>query len=94
MQATPSHINGRFAPGNKAGVGHTAGKGRRHSSRQWIDMIQQECTPERWREVILRALDEAAGRVEGIDPRAAREWISKYVADPKKVDDPANFLLG
>ena len=78
--------------------------GRPKGSADWIKLIREECTEDRWREIVLRALDEAAGRVENADTRAARDWLSKYVAPQRVLDrvvkkdiecdmDPLEFFL-
>ncbi len=69
-QATDRDRSGRFAEGNPGGPGRP----RRATERQYLSAISDECSPEKWREIISRAVDDArAGDAK------ARDWLASYL---------------
>jgi hypothetical protein len=87
---------GRFAPGNRFSVGVRAGKGARTYHRRWLEVLREEVDEESWRRIVRRAVAEAQGLVDDVDPKSAREFLAKFMIPPSVIErdqDDAGLLL-
>ena len=62
--------NGKFVKGYEGGPGRP----KRSTERAYLDIIASVCTPEVWREVVNKALEDAKK-----GDAKAREWLAAYV---------------
>ena len=61
---------GRFARGNAGGPGRP----KRVTERHYLDVMQISCSPEKWREIIEKAVTDAKN-----GDAKAREWLASYL---------------
>jgi len=61
---------GRFAKGNKGGPGRP----RRQTEVEYLRVTMSACTPEAWREIVARAVEDAKG-----GDAKARAFLAKYL---------------
>ena len=62
--------NGRFAKGHEGGPGRP----KRITERAYLDIVIAVCTPDIWKDVVNKAVEDAKrGDVK------AREWLSSYL---------------
>ena len=76
--------NGRFATGNTGGPGRP----RRHIEADYLQMMTAACSPDAWREIVERAVNDAKTG----DGRA-REWLAGYVVGRPEAVAPTLFTL-
>jgi hypothetical protein len=62
--------NGRFAEGNRGGLGRP----KRATERHYLDAMQVACSPEEWREIVGKAVTDAKN-----GDAKARDWLSNYL---------------
>ena len=62
--------NGRFVKGYEGGPGRP----KRSTERAYLDIIASVCTPDVWKDVVNKAIEDARkGDIK------AREWLSSYL---------------
>ena len=81
---TDRTADGRFAQGNPGGPGRPS----RQTEREYLRAMLAACTPEDWREIVARAVEDAK---EG-DPKA-REWLARYLVGAPVTMAPRPFEL-
>lgn len=69
--------NGRFGKGNPGGPGRP----KREKEAQYLQMLVDTITPEKWQAIVNKAYEQAA---EG--DQAARRWLSDYLLGPPQRD--------
>jgi hypothetical protein len=62
--------HGQFAQGNPGGPGRP----RRVTERDYVRTLAEECSPETWREICRRAVQDALA-----GDGKARDWLSRYL---------------
>lgn len=69
--------NGRFGKGHQGGPGRP----KREKEAQYLQMLTDTVTPEKWQAIVNKAYEQAA---EG--DQAARRWLSDYLLGPPQQD--------
>lgn len=67
------NAKGQFLPG-VAGCTNSPGRPPRSVEERYLEDLRTAVTPERWREIVKRAIDDAAA-----GDTAARTWLGKYL---------------
>lgn len=70
MTTETRNKNGRFMKGYEGGPGRP----KRITERAYLDIITTVCTPDVWREVVNKALEDAKK-----GDAKAREWLASYI---------------
>lgn len=78
VRPTVRDERGRFASGTRGGPGRMA----LAREREYLDIVMHECTPDRWREVVITAINDAIGTNGRKGDRFARDWLSDRLMGP------------
>ena len=79
MRASGRDNHGRFALGNRGGLGRPPIA----KERQYLEALTKACTLKDWRAICRRAVDDAKA-----GDHRARDWCGKYlIGDPRHLYD-------
>ena len=69
MTGVKRNADGTFAPGITGNP-----KGGSKKRKDYLHMLQEECTPAKWKAICVKALSQA-----GEGDKAARKWVADYL---------------
>lgn len=69
--------NGQFAKGNKVGQGYGRRTQREEDLR--VAVLSQETTPEKWRAICAKAIEDAIDGLDGRTRERGRRFIAEYL---------------
>lgn len=75
--------DGKFLPGH-AVKSFGGGRPKENNSREYLNILREELTPEKWRELIRCALEDAVGSDSWARDKG-RNFLAKYVL-PQKIE--------
>ena len=77
---SPRHTSTTWKPGQS---GNPKGRPSKEVEREYLDIMITACTPERWANIVERAIHDAEK-----GDKFARDWVSAHlIGEPKRVHE-------